>query len=84
MEQISTYSRIVRQLCGQSHCDQFSDNCRLAVQIYAGNNIRFLWVLDHTGIPERADELARAGSASSQIGAEPALPLSKCIIKRPM
>ena len=42
------------------------------------------WIPGHTGVPgyERADELARAGSASRLTGPEPFLPISNRAIQK--
>ena len=83
---ISSSQAALQALEGRHIMTTLVDDCRLAIQglIETGNNIRLLWVPGNSGIPEdeRAGELARAGLTSSQIGAEPVLPISKCIIKR--
>jgi len=50
-------------------------------ELVANKTVRLIWVPGHSGINERADELAIQASSQSLVGPEPALPISRTVIK---
>ena len=76
----------LKAISGESVMARTVLNCRETISILERNNntIKILWVPGHSNVEgnERADELAKLGAERPMMGAEPALPIPRCTVKR--